>query len=80
MAITIQSATRVNAAPCQHWRIVINGDGVNHTVTLTLDQVEGMLDDLLINWKGMLALAWMRYQREVNGLTIAQMVGQAVVE
>ena len=75
MSITISNIERVNPAPCKHWRITLDRDGVQ-TVSVEMHESELTgaleLDDVKSVFK-----AWAKYQRS-KGITPQQMVGAAI--
>jgi hypothetical protein len=80
MALTITALQRRSPAPCQHFVLTIDDDGVSRAVEITaelIDQVEaGNIADL--PFRLVLVLLWMRWKRQ-HGATIASLVGQTVV-
>lgn len=72
VALTLQSAVRANPAPCQHFVVTLNVDGVR---TITVELAAGTLDDPVTDddLQALLKL-WGRYQRS-KGKTLAQMIG-----
>lgn len=75
MAVLLQSATRVNPAPCSHFDVTLNVDGSLEHVNVSADE---LLAPITQEEKQSFLRLWARYHR-AKGKTLAQMVGQTVI-
>jgi len=78
MSLSITNAVRINPAPCQHYRLRIDQDGVARTVNVALDDLKRAFDDFEYGPTAALVLAWARY-RLSQGATLASLLNQVIV-
>jgi len=78
MSLRITNAVRINPAPCQHYRVTIDEDGVARTVNISLDELRRAFDSFEYGPKGALVLAWARY-RLSQGATVASLLNEVIV-
>ena len=71
----IQSITRVNAAPCDHYTVVIDEDG-SGLVEIVLAAAE-LEDPVTDEDRKATARLWGKFQRK-RGRTLTEMVGQQI--
>jgi hypothetical protein len=79
MAVTVTSITKKSSGQCQHYVVVVDDNGTERSVETSLPEILNEFQEFQGGYKMALLLAWLRYQREVLGLTPAQMVGKTVV-
>lgn len=77
MSLRITNAVRINPAPCQHYRVTIDEDGVERTANISLDELKQAFDDFEYGPKAALVIAWARY-RLSQGATLASLLNQVI--
>lgn len=77
MSLRITNAVRINPAPCQHYRVTIDEDGVSRSVNISLDDLRQAFDGFEYGPKAVLVIAWARY-RLSQGATLASLLGQVI--
>lgn len=77
MSLRITNAVRINPAPCQHYRVTIDQDGVTRTINIALDDLRAAFDDFEYGPTTALILAWARY-RLSQGATLASLLNQVI--
>jgi len=77
MSLSITNAVRVNPAPCQHYRVTIDEDGVARTVNISLDELRAAFESFEYGPKAALVLAWARY-RLSQGATLASLLNEVI--
>jgi hypothetical protein len=77
MSLRIRNAVRINPAPCQHYRLTIEEDGVSRTVEISFDELRQAFEDFAYGPKAALVLAWARY-RLSQGATLASLLDQEI--
>ena len=77
MSLRITNAVRINPAPCQHYRVTIDEDGVTRTVNISLDELRQAFDSFDYGPTAALVLAWARY-RLSQGATLASLLNQVI--
>ena len=78
MTLSITNAVRINPAPCQHFRLTIDEDGVARAVNISLDELRQAFDSFDYGPTAALVLAWARY-RLSQGATLASLLNQVSV-
>ena len=78
MSLSITNAVRINPAPCQHFRLTIDEDGVTRTMNISLDDLRRAFDSFDYGPTAALVLAWARY-RLSQGATLASLLNQVIV-
>ena len=77
MSLRITNVVRINPAPCQHFRITIDEDGVTRTVNMSLDELQRAFESFDYGPTAALVLAWARY-RLSQGATLASLLNQVI--
>jgi len=77
MSLSITNAVRINPAPCQHFRLTIDEDGVARTVNISLDELKWAFENFDYGPTAALVLAWARY-RLSRGATLATLLNQVI--
>ena len=78
MSLSITAITRVQPAPCQHFLVTIDEDGVSRTMALHRNAMVQLFDDAEYGPKGTLVLTWLGYKLK-QGATLPSLVGQVIV-
>ena len=76
MSLKITSITRVNPAPCQHFRITVDDNGTARSKEFDLTQLPDLLDqfdEFPGGVRGALVLAW-AIDRRKRGASVAQLI------
>ncbi len=76
MSLIITSIKRVYAAPCQHFEITANNNGIVRSKLFYLDDLDAILDqfnDFPGGARGALLLAWI-VDRRKRGASVAQLI------
>lgn len=77
MALKLIAAQRVNPAPCRHFRLTVEEDGVERSFELNADDLRSTFEDFPGRHKGALILGWIRYRLE-QGATLASLIDQVI--
>ena len=77
MALSIMAITRVRPAPCQHFLVTMDEDGVSRTVLLHREDMARLFQDAEHGPKATLVLAWLRYKL-AQGATLPSLIGQVI--
>lgn len=78
MAIKITNIERINTAPCKHFRITVDEDGVSRTFQMSRGQMEESFETFPGKHKGALVLGWVRYRLE-QGATLQDLLNVEIV-
>lgn len=74
MAIKIVSAVRLNPAPCKHYVVTIEDDGVRREFRTSLPELREALEETT---KKDLVLGWIKYKVE-KGATLSSLINVVI--
>lgn len=61
MALRISSVNRINALPCEHYRVVVSVEGASRAFEVTGDEITGVSLD--IDEMREFVIRWVKYRR-----------------
>lgn len=78
MSIKITDIQRLNPAPCTHWLVTVDEDGVSRTFRISTQDFQSAFEDFPGKHKGALVLGWVRYRLE-QGATLQDLLNVVIV-